>query len=127
MKLDLKQIARQPGATLPFSFQMDLTQLEWNGDHPVSQPVTVEGRVRNMAGVLLLQASMATTLSLICDRCAQPFSKEKTVDFESMLATELEGWPPNRPAAAGCEEAAGRRRISALQTARGCVRAAVQT
>ena len=90
MKLDLKRIAREPGTTLPFAFQMDLSQLEWNGYHPVSQPVTVEGRVRNMAGVLLLQASMATTLSLICDRCAQPFSREKTVDFESMLAAELE-------------------------------------
>ena len=90
MKLDLKRIAREPGSTLPFAFRMDLSQLEWNGEHPVSQPVTVEGRVRNMAGVLLLQATMVTTLSLTCDRCAQPFSKEKRVDFESMLAAELE-------------------------------------
>ena len=82
MKLDLKRIAREPGSTLPFAFQMDLSQLQ--------QPVTVEGRVRNMAGVLLLQATMVTTLSLTCDRCAQPFSKEKRVDFESMLAAELE-------------------------------------
>lgn len=90
MKLDLKRIAREPGSTLPFAFQMDLSRLEWNGEHPVSKPVTVEGRVRNMAGVLLLQATMVTTLSLTCDRCAQPFSKEKRVDFESMLAAELE-------------------------------------
>ena len=90
MKLDLKRIAREPGSTLPFAFQMDLSQLEWNGEHPGSQPVAVEGRVRNMAGVLLLQATMVTTLSLTCDRCAQPFSKEKRVDFESMLAAELE-------------------------------------
>lgn len=90
MKLDLKRIAREPGSSLPFAFQMDLSQLEWNGEHPVPQPVNVEGRVRNMAGVLLLQATMVTTLSLVCDRCAQLFSREKRVDFESMLATELE-------------------------------------
>ena len=67
MKLDLKRIAREPGSTLPFAFQMDLSQLEWNGEHPVSQPVTVEGSVRNMAGALLLRASLTGTLSLACD------------------------------------------------------------
>lgn len=90
MKLDLKQIAHQPGATLPFQTQLDLSQLEWNGEYPVTQPVRVEGRVRNMAGALLLNASMATTLSLTCDRCTQPFRREKTVEFETLLATELE-------------------------------------
>lgn len=90
MKLDLKQLAREPGATLPFEFQMDLTDLEWNGERPVTQPVHVEGRVRNMAGALLLNASMDTTLSLTCDRCTKPFTREKTVAYETLLASELE-------------------------------------
>ena len=88
MKLDLKPIAREPGATLPFSFARDLSQLEWNGGCPVTEPVTVEGRVRNMAGVLLLNASMAATLSLTCDRCTKPFTREKVVEIESLLAAE---------------------------------------
>ncbi len=90
MKLDLKQIAHEPGATLPFDFQLDLSQFEWNGERPAPQPVRVEGRVRNMAGALLLNASLATTLSLSCDRCAKPFSREKTVEYETLLAFELE-------------------------------------
>ena len=28
MKLDLKQLAQEPGAVLPFSFQMELSRLE---------------------------------------------------------------------------------------------------
>ena len=43
-----------------------------------------------MAGALLLNARMDTTLSLECDRCAKPFTREKTVEYETLLATELE-------------------------------------
>ncbi len=90
MKLDLKQVARQPGATLPFAFQMDLSDLEWNGERPVTQPVRVEGQVRNMAGAMLLTAGLDTCLSLRCDRCAKPFTREKSVEYETLLAMELE-------------------------------------
>ncbi len=90
MKLDLKRIAREPGASLPFSFQLDLSQEEWNGARPVTQPVHVEGRVRNMAGALLLNARLDTVLSLTCDRCAKPFSREKAVEYETLLAMEVE-------------------------------------
>lgn len=90
MKLDLKRIAHEPGAALDFDFDLDLAQLEWNGERPVTQPVHVEGRVRNMAGALLLNASLVTNLSLTCDRCAQPFVREKTVEYETLLAAELE-------------------------------------
>lgn len=90
MKLDLKRAACEPGAVVPFVFQLDLSELEWNGAKPVTQPVCVEGRVRNMAGALILNASLVTTLSLICDRCAEPFSREKRVEYETLLAMELE-------------------------------------
>lgn len=90
MKLDLKQIASQPGQVLPFAFQLDLSQVEWNGSYPMPEPISVEGSVRNMAGALLLQASLTGTLSLTCDRCAKPFTREKRVDYETLLAMELE-------------------------------------
>ena len=90
MKLDLKRIAHEPGAVLPFDYELDLTWLEWNDTHPITQPVHVEGRVRNMAGALILNVAMDTTLSLICDRCARPFNREKSVEYETLLATELE-------------------------------------
>ncbi|MDD6159734.1 MAG: DUF177 domain-containing protein [Oscillospiraceae bacterium] len=90
MKLDLKQIAREPGSVLPFSYDLDMTGLEVNGCRPVTKPVRVEGRVRNMAGAMLLNAVMGTTLSLNCDRCNKPFTREKTVEYETLLAAELE-------------------------------------
>jgi len=90
MKLDLKSIVEVPGASLSFERQLDLTDWEWNGARPVTSPVAVCGTVRNMAGALILNASMKTCLSLRCDRCNQPFSREKSVSYETLLATDLE-------------------------------------
>ena len=89
MKLDLKRIAHEPGAVLPFDYELDLTWLEWNDTRPITQPVHVEGRVRNMAGALILNVEMNTTLSLNCDRCTKAFTAEKSVEYETLLATEL--------------------------------------
>lgn len=90
MKLDLKDIILVPGAVLPFQFQMDLSHLEFGGQTPITHPVEVEGQVRNMAGALVLDAQARTTLSLVCDRCGKRFAREKTVDYETLLADHLE-------------------------------------
>lgn len=89
MKLDLKPLAQQPGGVLPFALQMDLSDVEWNGAKPFAQPVHVEGQVRNRAGALELKVRLDTVLSLICDRCAKPFQREKVVEYETLLAFEL--------------------------------------
>ena len=89
MKLDLKPLAQQPGEVLPFALQVDLSDLDWNGASPFAQPVHVEGQVRNRAGALELKARLDTVLSLTCDRCAKPFQREKTVEYETLLAFEL--------------------------------------
>ena len=89
MKLNLKRLAQEPGAVLPFDFELDLSDVEWNGQRPFSQGVHIKGKVRNMAGAMLLNARLSTVLSLICDRCAQPFEREKTVEYETLLAFEL--------------------------------------
>ena len=90
MRFDLKNIIRTPGASFPFSFSMDLSDLEWNGEKPVTKPVEVEGTVRNMAGALILNCRLSTVLDLTCDRCTKAFSREKVVSYETLLATELE-------------------------------------
>ena len=89
MKLDLTDIARQPGAVLPFALELDLSPVEWNGQRPFSNAVHITGRVRNMAGALVLSAKLSCVLSLVCDRCARSFQREKTVEYETLLAFEL--------------------------------------
>ena len=89
MKLNLKRLAQEPGAVLPFDLELDLSQVEWNGRRPFAHGIHVMGRVRNMAGAMLLEARLSGVLSLVCDRCAQPFEREKTVEYETLLAFEL--------------------------------------
>ena len=89
MRLDLKNIIHVPGGVCPFSYELDLSGLEFGGAYPIDQPVLVTGQVRNMAGALVLEGTAATTLHLVCDRCAKPYAREKTVRLETLLAQEL--------------------------------------
>ena len=90
MRLNLKDIIHVPGASIPFEFELDYSDMEFNGETPVTQPVRVSGRVRNVADALLLEGDAVTTLSLVCDRCLQPFTREKTVALDTLLAGEVE-------------------------------------
>lgn len=90
MRLNLKDIIAAPGAALPFEFQLDLSDLDFNGECPISEPVSVTGEVKNTAGALSLSAEAKTNLHLTCDRCAAAFVREKVVNYETLLATELE-------------------------------------
>ena len=45
MRLNLREIIHVPGASLPFAFQLDLSQEEFFGEHPIPRPVQVQGRM----------------------------------------------------------------------------------
>ena len=90
MRLDLRSIIPIPGAKLPFSFQMDLTSLDFFGEKPITRPVEVKGEVRNMAGALLLEGEASTVLDVVCDRCLKPFSQEMHVPVETLVAESVE-------------------------------------
>lgn len=90
MLLDVKPILHTPGKQLDFQFQMDLSDVEFSGQYPVSRPVDVSGSVRNAADVLHLDLTARTVLDAVCDRCGKPFSREKEVSCHCMLAESLE-------------------------------------
>lgn len=89
MLLDLGKIIAQPGGQLPFSAEMDFSQMDFGGHHPASDPIYVTGAVRNEAGVLVLTATMETVLHCICDRCATPFDQNFRQEIEAILVREL--------------------------------------
>lgn len=88
MRLNVNKLLHTPEASQDFSFALDLSDLEFGGATPVTEPVNVEGRVRNKAGMLLCDLSAHTTLHAVCDRCAEEFSEEKVVDYSCVLAEE---------------------------------------
>lgn len=90
MLLNVRSILHTPGKRLEFQFSMDLSDLEFAGRYPVTQPVEVTGQVRNTADVLELELTARTTLDAVCDRCGKAFSQEKEITYQCLLAEELQ-------------------------------------
>lgn len=90
MRLELKEIIHVPGAELPVSCELDLSGLDFYGSHPICEPVTVKGMIRNHAGMLELKATLSSNLHLHCDSCGKPFEQQMNVPVRRLLATELE-------------------------------------
>ena len=89
MLLGLSKIIDSPGASVPFSTSVDLSDLRYGISQPVSEPVLAQGTVRNTAGVLLMKGNVTTTIHGICDRCATEFSREIDFPIDAVLVTEL--------------------------------------
>ena len=90
MRLDLRDIIHIPDASKSFQLQVDLSDLDFFGNKPITQPVLAEGRVTNHAGALVLEGTARSVLDLACDRCGKAFSREKVVALDSLVAHELE-------------------------------------
>ena len=89
MLLGLAKIIETPGATVPFSTSVDLSDLCYGVSYPVTEPVRAEGQVRNTAGVLVMTGSIETTIHGTCDRCASDFDREINFPIDVVLVTEL--------------------------------------
>ena len=90
MRLELKDIIHVPDAKKSFSFQMDLSDMDLYGRKPFVHPVYAQGCVTNHAGALVLEGTARSELDLVCDRCGKPFTREKVVELNSLVAQELE-------------------------------------
>ena len=89
MLLGLSKIIDCPGASVPFSTRVDLSDLCYGVSYPVSQPVLAEGVVKNTAGVLMMTGEVSTCIHGICDRCAANFDREVSFPIEVVLVTEM--------------------------------------
>ena len=89
MLLGLAKIIDSPGASIPFSTSVDLSDLRYGISYPVSEPVVAEGIVRNTAGVMMMSGSIRTCIHGICDRCAGSFDRDVLIPIDVVLVTEL--------------------------------------
>ena len=88
--LDVRPILHAPGKSISFRFSSDFSDLDFGGRKPATQPVEVEGTVRNRADALSLDLTVSTTLDAACDRCGKRFPLPKTTDFHCLLAESVE-------------------------------------
>ena len=89
MLLGLSKIIDCPGASVPFSTSVDLSDLCFGVSYPVSEPVRAEGTVRNTAGVLVMTGEITTCIHGTCDRCASDFDREIDLSINVVLVTEM--------------------------------------
>ena len=89
MLLGLSKIIDCPGASVPFSTSVDLSDLRYGNSYPVTEPVEASGTVRNTAGVLVMTGSIKTTIHGTCDRCASDFDRDINFPIDVVLVTEL--------------------------------------
>ena len=90
MRLGLVKIIDSPGGVVPFETSLDLSQMEFGGSYPITEPVHAVGQVRNTAGVLVLTGDLTTRLHGECDRCAKAFEKDFDISLEAVLVSKLE-------------------------------------
>ncbi len=89
MMLGLSKIIETPGASVPFSTEVDLSDLCYGVSYPVTEPVLAQGTVRNTAGVLLMKGEISTCIHGTCDRCANDFDREILLPIDVVLVTEM--------------------------------------
>ena len=89
MLLGLSDIIHSPGASLSFSERVDLSDLLFGTCYPVSEPVVIEGTVRNTADVLVMKGEITTRIHGVCDRCASDFTQDIVIPVDVVLVQEL--------------------------------------
>ena len=89
MLFGLSEIIDRPGASVPFSVSVDLSDLRYGDSYPVTEPVLAQGQVRNTAGVLVMTGEIKTTIHGVCDRCASDFHRDEAFLIDVVLVTEL--------------------------------------
>lgn len=80
MILSLKNIFISEGESEEFSANLDMSSVQTLLEKPVKEPVSVEGVLRNSAGVVTISYRVSTLLKANCARCfdevRMPFSEE---------------------------------------------------
>ena len=91
MILDLKKLFVTENMSLPISYSLDLSDVDFAGELPLKQPVNVNGQVKNRAGLVTLDIKVSYAYTAPCDRCTKECTAEYSFDYVRNLATHIEG------------------------------------
>lgn len=95
MILQLKRLFDRVGEQTDFSGVIPLEELRDLGTSlEFTSPISLEGKIQNIAGMVTLDYSLRSSLLLLCDRCLDEFTKEYDLSFSHILClneSELTG------------------------------------
>ena len=78
MLIDISKIKSSTGDVLVIDTELDISELD-----PAFSDVKVEGKIKNIAGVLTIKAVISGTYTSVCDRCME----EASLKLEAKLDT----------------------------------------
>ena len=89
MILDLKSVFVSEGASLPVSFELDMSQMVFSGTCPIKNAVPVTGSVSNRAGIVTADLLCKVEYAAPCDRCGKETIKQHNVHIKRVLVSQL--------------------------------------
>ncbi|MBQ3490389.1 MAG: DUF177 domain-containing protein [Clostridia bacterium] len=91
MILDMLPILSGASQQIDFDFvftpNADSLLVAVYSDVDFTEPITVMGNVKNMAGYMVLSADVKVTYHTMCARCAEPVSSTLEISFEKDIAS----------------------------------------
>jgi len=91
MLLDLRKVFLTEDEVLDSSYELDLSDMEFNGCKPLYTPVRVSAKAVNRAGVVNLAVSAMFDYTAPCDRCGEETITLFDYSFSHTLVLSLEG------------------------------------
>lgn len=77
--------------SLPFEYEMDLSDLEFSGCSSLKKPVKIKGAAKNRAGVVFIELTAEYAISAPCDRCAADIERKESLPLTYVVVQETEG------------------------------------
>ena len=91
--IELMSIVKAEGAVLEISKVYPKKYfIEIDSSFPLCSDVTLNGRITNLSGSLILKATLDFSLMHSCDRCLDEYKEEYHIDFSDVIAKENSGY-----------------------------------
>ncbi|MBQ3136550.1 MAG: DUF177 domain-containing protein [Clostridia bacterium] len=74
---------------LPVDCEFDFSKEELDGVFPFTTPVSVKGEIKNVVGVVTIEADITFSLEVFCDRCAEPVKLDFDIPMVHGLVSSL--------------------------------------
>ncbi len=77
--------------SLPFEYQLDLSDLDFSGCSSLQKPVKIKGSAQNRAGVVFIELVAEYVISAPCDRCAADIERKESLPLTYVVVQQIEG------------------------------------
>ncbi|MBO5454550.1 MAG: DUF177 domain-containing protein [Clostridia bacterium] len=91
MILDISRILKSPGDSMDFNGLVSLGDDVFVNEHIVNvSEITVEGKVKNISGVIVLEATGKFSYSVPCDRCGEQTDRSLVFDLTESFVKQAD-------------------------------------